>query len=108
MGLWDEGIKFAVPGFLVALGAALAAPIVLPALARIARPLTKEAIRLYFDLSDDIQKVVAHHQVRGGKPAGLFNDLFCVGCEEMVVQDLEVGLEETLTETVLEGVVEIL
>ena len=43
-----------------------------------------------------------------GKPAGLFNDLFCVGCEELVAQDLEVGVEETLTETVLEGLVEIL
>jgi hypothetical protein len=108
MGLWDEGIKFAVPGFLVALGAALAAPIVLPALARIARPLTKEAIRLYFDLSDDIQKVVAHHQIRRGKPAGLLKDFLRVGCEEMVAQDLEVGVEETLTEAALEGIVEIL
>jgi hypothetical protein len=108
MGLWDEGIKFAVPGFLVALGAALAAPIILPALARIARPLTKEAIRLYFDLSDDIQKVVAHHQIRRGKPAGLLKDFLCEGCEELVAQELEAGAKETLTETALEGIVGIL
>jgi hypothetical protein len=108
MGLWDEGIKSVVPGFLVVLGAAVAAPIVLPALARIARPVAKEAIRLYFDLSDDIQQVVAHHQVRRGKPAGLFNDLLCEECEESVVQELEAGAKETLTETVLEGIVEIL
>jgi hypothetical protein len=108
MGLWDGGIKFAPPGFLVALGAALAAPIILPALARIAPPVAKEAIRLYFHLADDIQEVVAHHQDQRRTSAGLFNYLFRAGGEELITEELEVGTEETLTQTVLEGIAEIL
>ena len=108
MGLWDEGLKFAAPGFVVALGAALAAPIVLPALAKMARPVAKEVIRLYFDLADDVQKVVVHHQVQRRKPKGWLTDLFRAGGEELVTEELEVGTEETLTQTVLEGIAEIL
>lgn len=107
MGLWDEGIKLAVPGFLVALGAALAAPIVLPALARIARPVAKEAIRLYFDLADDVQEVVAHHH-RRGNPAGLFHHLLSAGSEELVAQELELEAGGPVAENVVAVVAEIL
>lgn len=108
MGLGDDGIKFVASGFLVALGAALAAPIVLPALARMARPVAKEAICLYLDLADDIQKVVAHHRVQRRTPTGLLTDLFRAGGEELVTEESEAGAEETLTQTVLEGIAEIL
>jgi hypothetical protein len=108
MGHWNDGIKFVLPGFLTALGAALAAPILLPALARIVRPAAKEAIRLYFDLADDIQEVLAHHQHRRAKAAGLLHHLVSGGSEEIVAEGLEVEAEESLTETVLEGVAEIL
>ncbi len=108
MGIWDDGIKLAFPGFLLVLGAAAAAPVILPALARITRPVTKAAIRLYLDLADDVQEVMAHHQARRGNHPGLFHDLFCEGCEELVAEGLEVEGEETMAETVLEGIVEIL
>ena len=108
MGLWDEEIKIAVPGFLLSLGAALVAPIVLPLLASITRPLAKEAIRLYFDLAEDIQEVVAHHQVRRRKPLGLLGQVLSAGSEELVNEGLEAVAEETLTETVVEGIAEIL
>jgi hypothetical protein len=108
MGLWDEGIQIAVPGFLLALGAALAAPIVLPALASITRPLAKEAIHLYLDLADDIREVVAHHQVRRRKLIGLLRQVFSAGGEELVNEGLEAVAEETMSETVLEGIAEIL
>ena len=81
----------------------MAAPIVLPALARIARPVAKEVIRRYFHLEDDIQGVVDHHRVQRRSSAGLFIYLFRAGGEE-----LEVGTEETLTQTVLEGIAGIL
>ena len=108
MGLWDGGIKIAVPGFLVALGSALVAPIALPLLASITRPLAKEAIRLYFDLAEDIQEVVAHHQVRRRKPLGLLRQVLSLGSEELVTEGLEAVEEETLSETVVEGITEIL
>ncbi len=108
MGIWDDGIKSAVPGFLVVVGAAAAAIVILPALARIARPVAKAALRLYFDLADDVQEVVAHHQVRRGNHPGLFHHLLSEGCEELVGEELEVEAEETMAETVLEGIAEIL
>jgi len=108
MRLWDEGMKIAGPGFLIALGGALVAPIALPLLANITRPLAKEAIRLYFDLAEDIQEVVAHHQVRRSKSSGLLRQVLSAGSEELVTEGLEAAEEETLTETVVEGIAEIL
>jgi len=108
MGLWDEGIKIAVPGFLITLGGALVAPIALPLLANITRPLAKEAIRLYFDLAEDIQEVLAQHQVRRGKSLGLLRQVLSAGSEELMSEGLEAVAEETLTETVVEGIAEIL
>jgi hypothetical protein len=108
MRLGDEDIKIAVPRLLLSLGAALVAPIVLPLLASITRPLAKEAIRLYFDLAEDIHEVVAHHQVRRRKPIGLLRQVLSAGSEELVTEGLEAVAEETLTETAVEGIVEIL
>ena len=108
MGIWDDGIKSAVPGFLVVMVAAAAAFVILPPLARIARPVTKAAIRLYFDLADDVQEVVVHHQVRRGNHPGLFHNLLSGGTEELVAEELEVEGEETMAETILEGIAEIL
>ena len=108
MGIWDGGIKSAFPGFLVVLGAAAAAAVILPALARIARPVTKAGIRLYFDLADDIQEVVAHHQPQRRQSPGLVHHLLSGGTEELVTQGLEVEAEDTVAETVVAMVAEIL
>lgn len=108
MRLWDEAIKFAVPASMVALGAALATPILLSALVKIARPVAKEAIRLYLDLADDVQEVVAQHRGRLEKPPRLSHHLLSGVSEELVTNELEVEAEETLADTVLEGIVEIL
>jgi hypothetical protein len=108
MRLWDEGIKFAVPGSIVALGAVLAAPILLSTLIKIARPVAKEAIRLYLDLVDDVQEVVAQHRGQLEKPPRFSHHLLSGVSEGLVTNELEVEAEETLAETVLEGIVEIL
>ena len=108
MGIWDDGIKFTFPGFLLVLAAAAAAPIVLPALAGIARPLTKAAIRLYFDLANDVREVMAHHHPSRHKPPGLVHHLLSGGTEELVTQGLEVEVEDTVAETVVAVVAEIL
>ncbi len=108
MGLGDGWIKSAVPGFLTVLGAAAAAPIVLPALAGIARPLAKAAIRFYFEVADDVREVVAQHQPQRHRSPGLIQHLLSGGTGELVTQGLEVEAEDTVAETVVELVAEIL
>ena len=108
MSIWDGWIKSAVPGFLVVLGAAAAAPIVLPALAGIARPLAKTAIRFYFEVADDVREVVAQHQPQRHRSPGLVQHLLSGGTGELVTQGLEVEAEDTVAETVVAVVAEIL
>ena len=52
MPVSDNGLKGAVPSILVVLGVVLAAPIILPAVAAVSRPLAKTLIRGYLTLSD--------------------------------------------------------
>jgi hypothetical protein len=108
MKLWDEGIKFVVPGSIVALGTVLAAPILLSVLGKVARPVVKEAMRLYLDLADDVQEVAAQHRVRLEKPPRLSRHLLSGVSEGLVTDELEIETEEILGETIVEGIVEIL
>jgi len=59
MATSDEGIKGAVPSILVILGVALAAPIVLPAVASVSRPLAKTLIKGYLALADTVKEYAA-------------------------------------------------
>ncbi len=59
MALTDNGFKGAVPSILVVLGVALAAPIVLPAVAAVSRPLAKTLIKGYLTLSDMAKEFAA-------------------------------------------------
>jgi hypothetical protein len=59
MALMDDGLKGAVPGILVILGVAMAAPIVLPAVAAVSRPLAKSLIKGYLVLADTIKEFAA-------------------------------------------------
>ena len=59
MATFDDGIKGAVPSILVILGVALAAPIVLPAVAAVSRPLAKTLIRGYLALADTVKEYAA-------------------------------------------------
>ncbi len=59
MAVLDKGLKGAVPSILVVLGVALAAPIVLPAVAAVSRPLAKTLIRGYLTLSDMAREFAA-------------------------------------------------
>jgi hypothetical protein len=106
--LGDEAIKFVVPGAVAALGATLAAPILLAALVKIARPVVKEAIRLYLDLAHDLQEVVAQHRVRLEKASRFSSHLLSGVSEKLVTDELESETEEILGETLLEGIMEIL
>lgn len=59
MGLFDDGLKSSVPSILVVLGVAMAAPIILPAVAALSRPLAKSLIRGYLVLADTVKEFAA-------------------------------------------------
>lgn len=59
MALFDDGLKGAVPSILVILGVAIAAPIVLPAVAAVSRPLAKTLIKGYLALADTVKEYAA-------------------------------------------------
>lgn len=62
MGLFDDGLKGPTGSILVILGVALAAPIVLPAVASVSRPLAKSLIRGYLALADTVKEFAAEAQ----------------------------------------------
>ena len=72
------------------------------------RPLAKAALRLYFEMADDVREVVAHHQPQRRKSPGLVQHLLSGGTGELVTQGLEVEAEDTVAETVVAMVAEIL
>ena len=53
------GLKGAIPSILVVLGVAVAAPVILPALAAVSRPLAKNLIKGYLVLADTIKEFAA-------------------------------------------------
>lgn len=59
MGLFDDGLKGSVPSILVILGVAMAAPIVLPAVAAVSRPLARTLIKGYLALADTMKEFAA-------------------------------------------------
>ena len=52
MALLDDVMKLGMPAVLVGVGAVLAAPLVLPAVGSVARPVAKGAIKGYLALAD--------------------------------------------------------
>jgi hypothetical protein len=92
----------------MALGAAVAAPLVLPVLARITRPVAKAAIHLYLDVADDIREVLAHHQPRPSKSVALVPHILAEGTGELLTAGLEAEAEGSLAETVAAVIAEIL
>lgn len=62
MGLFEDGLKGSTGSILVILGVALAAPIVLPAVASVSRPLAKSLIRGYLALADTVKEFAAEAQ----------------------------------------------
>ncbi len=59
MALLEDGMKLGVPGLLIGVGVALAAPLLLPATAAGLRPLTKTLVKGYLSLADSARGVFA-------------------------------------------------
>lgn len=62
MALLEDGLSGSTKSILVILGVALAAPIVLPAVASISRPLAKTLIKGYLTLTDMVKEFSAEAQ----------------------------------------------
>jgi hypothetical protein len=62
MALFEDGLSGSTKSILVILGVALAAPIVLPAVASISRPLAKTLIKGYLALADTVKEFSAEAQ----------------------------------------------
>jgi hypothetical protein len=66
MALFEDGLSGSTKSILVILGVALAAPIVLPAVASVSRPLAKTLIRGYLALADTVKEFSAEAQEQVG------------------------------------------
>jgi len=62
VALFEDGLKGSTGSILVILGVALAAPIVLPAVASVSRPLAKALIKGYLALADTVKEFTAEAQ----------------------------------------------
>lgn len=98
-------LKRSFPGLLIGAGIVLLAPIVLPALARAARPLAKAALHGYFGLVDELKSLAADDE---RKPTPVLGQLVTAGVEEAATAAGETAAEEGMADAVVEGVVAVL
>ncbi len=56
MALLDDVVKFGMPAVLVGVGAVLVAPLVLPAVGEVVRPVAKGAVKGYLALADSAKE----------------------------------------------------
>ena len=56
MGLLDNVLEIGAPAVLVGVGAVLAAPLVLPVIGSVARPIAKGAVKGYLALADNAKE----------------------------------------------------
>jgi hypothetical protein len=98
--MFKDLLKRPVSGVLVGVGVVLLAPIVLPAVARAARPLAKAALHGYFALVEGV-KSLASKEEKELKP--VVGHLVAAGVEEAAVVGEE-AVEEGVAEAIVEGV----
>jgi len=95
-------LKRSFPGLLVGAGVVILAPIVMPVLARAARPLAKALLHSYFDLVDELKSLAADDEK---KPTPVLSTLVAAGFEETATVAGEAAVEEGVADTIVEGVV---
>ncbi len=95
-------LKRSFPGLLVGVGVVLLAPVVLPVVARAARPLAKALLHGYFDLVDELKSLAADDEK---KPTPMIGALMTAGFEESAAAAGEVAVEEGVADAIVEGVV---
>jgi hypothetical protein len=99
--MFKDLLKRPLTGLLLGAGVVVLAPIVLPVLARAARPLAKAALHGYFDLVEGV-KSLASKEEHELKP--VVGDLVAAGVEEAATAAGEEALDEGVAEVIVEGV----
>lgn len=100
--MFKDLLKRPGAGFLVGVGVVILAPVVLPALARAARPLAKAVLHGYFDLVDELKSLAADNEK---KPTPVLGALVTAGVEETATAAGEAAVEEGVADAIVEGVV---
>jgi hypothetical protein len=94
-------LKRPVTGVLLGVGVVLLAPMVLPAVARAARPLAKAALHGYFDLVEGVKSLRSKKEHDLEPVVG---QLVAAGVEEAATAAGEEAMEEGVAEAIAEGV----
>lgn len=100
--MFKELFKKPTSSILVAAGVVVLAPLVLPALAKAARPLAKAALHGYFALVDELKGLAADVE---NKPTPVLEHLVATGVTEAATAAGEGALEEGVSDAIMEGVV---
>jgi len=99
--MFKDLLKRPVSGILVGAGVVLLAPIVLPAVARAARPLAKAALHGYFSLADGLKSLVSKEEKKLSSGEGHPVAAEVEKAAQVVGKEV---LTEELTEAIVEGV----
>ena len=92
-------------GLLLGVGVVLLAPIVLPVLARLTRPLAKAALHGYFAVSDGLKGLAAGDDQ---KAAPVIDHLVAAGVEQAATVAGEEAVEDGGVDAIVEGVATVL
>jgi len=109
--MFDELVKRPITGLLTVAGSVLLAPVLLPAVARITRPITKAVLHLYFDLVHEVHEGMTEYQLyrrRKKKPGALATHALAEGAQELLVEEVETEAEESATGAIIEALGEVL
>jgi hypothetical protein len=104
-------VKRPITGLLTVGGAVLLAPVLLPAAARIARPMAKAVVHLYFDLVNEVQEELTEYQLfkrRRREPGALASLAFSEEVQGLLVEEVEAEAEESASEAIVEVLAEVL
>jgi hypothetical protein len=109
--MFDELVKRPITGLLTVAGAVLLAPVLLPAVARITRPMAKAVLRLYFGLVHDVHEEMTEYQLYRRckiKPGALATGALSEGVQGLLVEEVETEAEESAAEAIIEALGEVL
>jgi hypothetical protein len=100
--MFKELLKRPGSGFLVGIGVVILAPIVLPVVARAARPLAKAALHGYFALVEELKSLAADAEK---KPTPVLGTLVTAGVQEAATAAGKTAIEDGVADAIVEGVV---
>jgi hypothetical protein len=103
--MFKDWFKGSGSGILIGVGVVILAPVLLPVVARAARPLAKAALHGYFALVDELKSLAAEDEK---KPTPVLGSLVSAGVEEAATAAGETAAEEGVADAIVEGVVTVL